>query len=77
MDLEIPEAHDIVGLLSELCSMFPLVHDRILDEHDKMRPYVNVFVNEENIRDLQHERTKVKDGDEVYVLPSVAGGKSQ
>jgi molybdopterin converting factor small subunit len=31
-------------------------------------------LNEENIRDLQSEKTKVKDGDEVYILPSVAGG---
>jgi MoaD family protein len=77
VDLEFPATQDVAELLSELCSLFPLVRDRILDEHDKMRNYVNVFVNEENIRDLQQERTKVKDGDEVYILPSVAGGGSE
>jgi molybdopterin converting factor small subunit len=74
VDVEIPGADDVFDLLMRLCGMFPLIHDRILDEHDKTRPYVNVFVNDDNIRDLQSERTKVRDGDEVYILPSVAGG---
>lgn len=72
-----PATRDVVGVLREICLMFPQIHDRILDEHDRMRPYVNVFLNEENIRDLQQGKTKVKDGDEVYILPSVAGGASE
>ncbi len=74
VDIEIPQADDVFDLLMRLSVMFPPVRDRILDEHDTTRPYVNIFVNEENIRDLQNERTKVKDGDEIYILPSVAGG---
>jgi molybdopterin converting factor small subunit len=76
VDIEIPGARDVFELLMRLCEMFPLIHDRILDEHDKTRPYVNVFVNEQNVRDLQSERTRVSDGDEVFILPSVAGGSS-
>lgn len=75
VDIEISEAVDVQSLLSQLCAMFPKVHDRILDEQEKMRPYVNVFVNEENIRDLQQGKTRVKNGDEVHILPSVAGGR--
>jgi MoaD family protein len=74
VDVEIPQARDVLDLLMRLSAMFPSVRDRILDEHDRTRPYVNIFVNEENIRDLQSEKTTVKDGDEVYILPSVAGG---
>jgi MoaD family protein len=74
VDLEIPRANDVLELLTLLGEMFPQVRDRILDEHDRTRPYVNIFVNEENIRDLQSEKTRVKDGDVVYILPSVAGG---
>jgi molybdopterin converting factor small subunit len=74
VDFEIPQARDILDLLMSLFIIFPAVRDRILDEHDKTRPYVNIFLNEENIRDLQSEKTKVRDGDEVYILPSVAGG---
>ena len=74
VDIEIPHAGDVLDLLMRLFAMFPLVRDRIVDEHDRTRPYVNIFVNGENIRDLQSEQTKVTDGDEVYILPSVAGG---
>ena len=77
VDIEIPNVNDVLELLMRLCEMFPSINDRILDEHGKTRPYVNVFVNEDNVRDLQNERTKVRDGDEVYILPSVAGGTSR
>jgi molybdopterin synthase sulfur carrier subunit len=73
--VEIPQASDVLDLLTRLDAMFPSVRGRILDEHDKTRPYVNIFVNEENIRDLQCELTTVKEGDDVYILPSVAGGR--
>jgi adenylyltransferase/sulfurtransferase len=74
VDVEIPEARDVFDLLMSLFAMYPRVRDRILDEQDRTRPYVNIFINQDNIRDLQNEGTKVEDGDDVYILPSVAGG---
>ncbi len=74
VDIEISQASDVLDLLMRLSTIFPAVRDRILDEQDRTRPYVNIFVNGDNIRDLQNEQTKVRDGDDVYVLPSVAGG---
>ncbi len=74
VDIEIPRAGNVLDFLMKLSSMFPRVRDRILDEHYKTRPYVNIFVNADNIRDLQGERTLIKEGDDVWVLPSVAGG---
>jgi MoaD family protein len=74
LELDPLEIDDILELVTRLEEMFPNIRDRILDEHDRTRPYVNVFVNEESIRDLGAERTKLKDGDVIYILPSVAGG---
>jgi sulfur-carrier protein len=64
----------VLGLLDDLDNTFPGVKDRILDDQEKTRPFVNIFVNGENIREGEAERTKLKDGDRVHILPSVAGG---
>lgn len=62
-------------MVVQLEARIPRIKDRILDEHDRTRPYVNIFVNEESIRDLGGEATETRDGDVIYILPSVAGGK--
>ena len=76
VDLEIQGAEDVLDLVSQLDERVPNIRDRILDEHDRTRPYINIYVNEEDIRDLQGESTKTRDGDVIYILPSVAGGKA-
>jgi sulfur-carrier protein len=62
---------DLVGRLDE---MFPGIKDRIFDDQDRTREFVNIFVNGENIRDGEHESTRLKERDSVHILPSVAGG---
>ncbi len=74
LDIDLAKAGDVLDVLSSLSGMFPHVRERILDDQERTRPYVNIFVNENNIRDLQRERTKVSDGDHVYILAAVAGG---
>jgi MoaD family protein len=76
VDLEIQGAKDILEVVEQLDRRVPSIKDRIFDEHDRTRPYINIYVNEEDIRDLQGESTKTKDGDVIYILPSVAGGKA-
>jgi molybdopterin converting factor small subunit len=73
VDIEIQRAKDVLDVVLQLDARIPGIEDRILDEHDRTRPYINV--NEENTRDLDGESTSVKDGDVIYILPSVAGGK--
>jgi sulfur-carrier protein len=73
-ECELKDSKDVLSLVGELNQMFPGIEDRILDEQDRMREYVNVFVNGENSRDLQSEGTRLKNGDIVHILPSVAGG---
>ena len=73
-ELDVPPVADVVGLVRWLDSKFPGLRDRVFDEHDSTRPYINIFLNGENVRELDGEKTKVGDGDVIYILPSVAGG---
>jgi MoaD family protein len=75
VELEIQGAKDILDVIAQLDERVPHIRDRIFDEHDRTRPFINIYVNEEDIRDLESESTKTKDGDVIYILPSVAGGK--
>ncbi|HEX9779651.1 MAG TPA: ubiquitin-like small modifier protein 1 [bacterium] len=64
----------VAGILEDLERKHPGVRERICDEQGKLRRFVNVFVNEEDIRFLQGDQTSVKDGDEVSIIPAIAGG---
>ncbi len=68
------KAHSVLEAIRELGKVFPGISDRICDEQEKVREYVNIFVNGEDFRHLQGERTKLKDGDQIMILPSIAGG---
>jgi sulfur-carrier protein len=72
--VEVEEAKSVRGVVKELERRFPGIGGRILDDQENIRPYVNVFVNRENVRDLEGEETPLRDGDVVHILPSVAGG---
>ena len=61
-------------LLANLEQQFPGILGRLCDEQGKLRRFVNVYVNEEDIRFLKQEATPVKDGDEVSIIPAIAGG---
>jgi sulfur-carrier protein len=73
-ELKLKSAADVRSMIKQLDATFPGIGQRIMDDQDRIRAYVNVFVNDENSRDLSKERTKLKDGDIVHILPSVAGG---
>jgi molybdopterin synthase sulfur carrier subunit len=68
------EGTTVTDLLNNLEKQYPGVKDRICDSNGKLRRFVNVFVNEEDIRFLQGDQTAVKDGDEVSIIPAIAGG---
>ena len=65
---------NVSELLGDLEKRYPGVKARICDESGKLRRFVNVFVNEEDIRFLQGDQTAIKDGDEVSIIPAIAGG---
>ena len=61
-------------LLNNLNGQYPGIKERVCDENGKLRRFVNVYVNEEDIRFLEGEKTSVKEGDEVSIIPAIAGG---
>ncbi|MDZ4383627.1 MAG: MoaD/ThiS family protein [Nitrospirota bacterium] len=63
----------IIELINTLDKQYPGLGERI-SESGKIRRFVNVYVNEEDIRFLKNEDTEVKDGDEVSIIPAIAGG---
>lgn len=66
----------IIEVISDLDRRFPGLGERI-SEGGKVRRFVNIYVNEEDIRFLQAENTPVKDGDEVSIVPAIAGGNEE
>jgi molybdopterin synthase sulfur carrier subunit len=60
--------------IAELQSRYPGFKERLLDETGAVRRFVNVYVNEEDIRFLQNTDTRLKDGDEISIIPAIAGG---
>lgn len=67
------KAGTIIELVNDLNVRFPGIAERI-SENGKIRRFVNLYVNEEDIRFMQAESTPVKDGDEVSIVPAIAGG---
>lgn len=66
----------IISLVNELDKKFPGIAERI-SENGKIRRFVNIYLNDEDIRFLNAENTAVKDGDEVSIVPAIAGGLNQ
>src|ERR1043166_9542071 len=62
-------------IIDHLEKQYPGFKDRICDETGKIRRFVNVYINEEDVRFLQQETTKMKDGDDVSIIPAIAGGR--
>ncbi len=66
---------NIRELIEDLEKKFPGIEERIYDETGKIRRFINIYVNEEDVRFLQQEETPLKDGDEVSIIPAIAGGR--
>jgi molybdopterin synthase sulfur carrier subunit len=62
-------------LIEDLEQRFPGLRERLVDETGELRRFVNIYVNQEDIRFLQGRKTAVKDGDEVSIVPAIAGGR--
>ena len=75
-DQEIVEvnADSVETAIADLQQKYPGIQERLVDESGNVRRFVNVYVNEEDIRFLQNQRTPLKDGDEVSIIPAIAGG---
>jgi adenylyltransferase/sulfurtransferase len=61
-------------LLTKLTDAHPDLKKQIFNDEGKLRSFVNVYVNDDDIRYLDRNETAVKDGDTVSIVPSIAGG---
>ena len=68
------EGPTVAALFAHLDSLHPGLHDRLFADEGVLRRFVNVYVNDEDIRYLEQLETPVADGDTVSILPAVAGG---
>jgi molybdopterin synthase sulfur carrier subunit len=64
----------IDSLVSDLDRQYPGLKERLFDESGELRRFINIYVNQEDIRFLQAKKTGLKDGDEVSIVPAIAGG---
>lgn len=63
----------IAGAIAELQNQFPGIAERLIDEKGEVRRFVNIYLNEEDIRFLDNQTTVIKDGDEISIIPAIAG----
>jgi molybdopterin converting factor small subunit len=67
-------AQNLHQLITEIEASFPALKSHLRDSDGKVRRFINFYVNEEDIRFIGNEEYAFKDGDEVLVIPSIAGG---
>ena len=68
------EGGTIADIINNLENQFNGIKDRICEENGSPRRFINIYINEEDIRFLEGEKTTVKDGDEISIIPAIAGG---
>jgi sulfur-carrier protein len=68
------EGGTISELLNSLEQDFPGIKDRLCDDQGNLRRFINFYVNSEDIRFLDGQNTALNAGDEVSIVPAVAGG---
>ena len=68
------EGKTISDIINNLENQFNGIKDRICEENGAPRRFINIYINEEDIRFLEGEKTTVKDGDEISIIPAIAGG---
>ena len=71
------EGGTVGEVLTELISHFPDLRKQIFTEEGRLRSFVNVYLNDEDIRYLEREATPVMQSDTVSIVPSIAGGATQ
>ena len=65
---------NISDALNDLTTQYPAIKPHLFNETNELRPFVNLFLGENNIKDLQGINTPIKDGDKLMLIPSIAGG---
>ncbi len=64
----------VQGIIDNLEKQYPGLKERLCDEQGELRRFVNIYLNDEDIRFAKGKQTPVKDGDEISIIPAIAGG---
>jgi molybdopterin synthase sulfur carrier subunit len=64
----------VLDVIKDLEAKFPGFRDRLLDENGELKRFINIYVNEDEIRTLQGKETPVAEGDRISIVPAMAGG---
>ena len=73
-DTVVLNAPNLRDLIAEMENSHPGIEERLLDENNELRRFVNIFINGEDVRFLHGLNSLLEDGDEVSIVPAVAGG---
>ncbi len=68
------QGKDVRSVLAALEEKYPGFRERLYDDKGTLRRFINFYVNDEDIRFLKSEDTSLKDGDELSIVPAIAGG---
>ena len=69
------EGADISALIHAMDSQFPGIAEKVLDGSGDVKRFINIFVNDEEMRNLQGMTTPIKESDNVSIVPAMAGGQ--
>ena len=67
-------ADNVADLIEDLEKQFPGIKERLVDEGGEVRRFINFYINEEDVHFLQGSQTVIKAGDQVSIVPAIAGG---
>lgn len=70
------EGNDIAVLIQSINQQYPGISDKLLDDEGNVKRFINIFVNDDEIRTLQGLATPVKVSDRVSIVPAMAGGQA-
>lgn len=69
------EGATVQEVLEHLDQSYPGLRERVCDESGSIRKFINLYINDEDIRFMEGEKTSLNDGDELSIIPAIAGGQ--
>ena len=71
------EGGTIQEVIEHLDLSYPGIRERLCDDRGSVRRFINLYLNDEDIRFMDGEKTSLQDGDELAIIPAIAGGWSR
>jgi len=72
---EVPvQGSTVSEIIADLVKRYPAIQNHITDKNGELRRHINLFLNENNIKDLNGLETSVQENDRIILLPSISGG---